>query len=93
MGKADEMSTAEVFRIYREFKRIQKEAGITPPRPDGQGGNPQGPLRGRLRRQRCAPPAWVAHARRRAAYDLKRLCMYSVVCFGLSDWLLVPTRM
>ena len=33
MGKADEMSTAEVFRIYREFKRIQKEAGITPPDP------------------------------------------------------------
>lgn len=33
MGKAGEMSTAEVFRIYREFKRIQKEAGITPPDP------------------------------------------------------------
>ena len=33
MGKADDLSTAEVFRIYREFKRIQKEAGITPPDP------------------------------------------------------------
>ena len=33
MGKAANISTAEVFRIYREFKRIQKEAGITPPDP------------------------------------------------------------
>ena len=33
MGKTADMSTAEVFRIYREFKRIQKEAGITPPNP------------------------------------------------------------
>lgn len=33
MGKTADMSTAEVFRIYREFKRIQKEAGITPPDP------------------------------------------------------------
>lgn len=33
MGKAGDTSTAEVFRIYREFKRIQKEAGITPPDP------------------------------------------------------------
>lgn len=33
MGKADDMSTAEVFRIYREFKRIQREAGIIPPDP------------------------------------------------------------
>ena len=33
MEKVDDMSTAEVFRIYREFKRIQREAGITPPDP------------------------------------------------------------
>ena len=33
MGKAGDMSTAEVFRIYREFKRIQREAGIIPPDP------------------------------------------------------------
>ena len=33
MGQASDMSTAEVFRIYREFKKIQKEAGITTPDP------------------------------------------------------------
>lgn len=33
MGNAGDLSTAEVFRIYREFKKVQREAGITPPDP------------------------------------------------------------
>ena len=32
-GRAGKMSTAEAFRIYREVKKFQEEAGITPPDP------------------------------------------------------------
>ena len=33
MGQADDTSAVEAFRIYREFKKIQREAGITAPDP------------------------------------------------------------
>lgn len=32
-GKAADMSVAEVFRVYREVKKIQADAGITHPNP------------------------------------------------------------
>ena len=63
MGKTADMSTAEVFRIYREFKRIQKEAGITPPDPTdkeairrGLYGDGYGKALGGIEKSRTARP-------------------------------------
>lgn len=54
------MSVAEVFRIYREVKKIQEEAGITLPDPTDK----DAVRRGLLGDGRGKPPEEVEKARR-----------------------------